>query len=146
MDFRPPYTDNSVLATGKYKYIHLMRIPAQYLLDIYYKENKSGKYPDKQLIEYIEKNLEKIKDRLDKPVEEFDLGISTRSMNSTLLICKKTGKIIYATEKIAKEALKRIQSIDQAHKKPIRKFECEHCGGWHHTSMTLEEWKNFGKQ
>lgn len=146
MDFKQPYTDHSVLVSGEHKFTRLSRVPAKYLLDIYNRELKSGKHNDKELFDYIEKNLEKIKDRLNKPIEELEVGISKRNRTGNQLTCDKTGKIIYASEQIAKAELKRIRSVEQLHKKPIRKFECEHCGGWHHTSMTLEEWKNFGKQ
>ena len=146
MDFKPPYTDETLMLTGEHKFTRLSRVPAKYLLDIYKRESKSGKHQDKELFDYIEKNLDKIKDRLDKPIEDLNIGISRRNPNGTLLLCNKANKIVYASDKIAKEELKRIRKNDQKHKKPIQTYSCEFCGGWHTTSMTLEEWKNFPKK
>lgn len=123
-----PYTDNSILTLGRYKFTSLFRVPAEYLLNIYYKENKNNKYPDRELIAYIEKNLEKIKQRQE-------LGETVPVLER---LCEK---ITFPSEKDAKYQIKQIREKEQKHKKPVRAYECEKCGGWHLTSISYEEWK-----
>lgn len=50
-------------------------------------------------------------------------------------------KYTYVSKKEADYILDRIAEKPQSHKKPVRSYECPKCGGWHHTSMTLEEFK-----
>ncbi len=146
MEFKEIYTDNSVLAKGKYRYIKLSKIPADYFLNIYFKENKNGKYPDKALIEYITKNMNSILDRIDKEPEEFDDIIGYKNVGKFVqLICMPTGKRIFISEKDAKLEIRRIQGLEQDGKKPERSYECEKCGGWHITSIPHEEWEKIIK-
>jgi hypothetical protein len=118
------YTDNSMLTTGKYKYISLCRVPPEYLLEIF----KNKKHPNKELLEYIENNMEKIKGRLigEIPIPEL------------VLPCEK---IMYPSEKAAKTEIRRIEKLEQENKKPVRAYECEKCGAWHLTSIPFEKWE-----
>lgn len=114
------YTDSTILSFGKYKFHKLGNIPPSYLLNIY--NNKSFK--DGDLLQYIEANLEKIQNMKEGRVEQV--------LSNSFFVCEK---LTFATEKIAKQALKDIKNTPQKHKKPIRVYECDKCGGWHLTSQ-----------
>jgi len=118
------YNDNTILTVGKYKFIALCRVPADFLLRMY--TNKG--YYNAELKEYIESNIEKIILRNEGLIITPPLDFP----------CEK---LFYANRKIAKGVLRKIASMKQEHKKPIRVYECEKCGGWHLTSMPLEEWQ-----
>lgn len=122
--------DNSLIPFGRYKFTAICRVPVDYLLK--QGENK-GKDPFYvELREYINENSEKLIARklgvIETPKFEYP--------------CKK---ISYASEKIAKEVLNNIKVIEQSHKKPCRAYECEICSGWHLTSKTLEDYKQYAK-
>lgn len=116
MEFEQTYTDNTVLAHGKYKFTSLCRIPPEYLLSLH--NNKQ--FHDQALVTYVANNLEKIKARRDgsMPTPELER------------VCTK----IAFTKSDAKKELKRIRDTSQDHKKPIRSYECDKCGWWHLTS------------
>lgn len=130
---KPSYSDTTLLTTGKYKFVALCRIPPKYLLDIYNKENRNGKYPDQELIAYIEKNLERLK------AKHTGKEVAPKLER----VCEK---FVYPSRKDAKIELKKIRKIIQEHKKPIREYECDKCGGWHLTSIPYEVWKQMNKQ
>jgi uncharacterized protein (DUF3820 family) len=109
------YTDDTPILFGKYKFTRLSRVPAEYLLTLL-----KNKCPDKDIITYIEQNIESIKARLNIEVPPLELPCD---------------KVIYVNEKEAKLHLSNIRSKEQDHKKPIRAYECEKCGGWHLTSQ-----------
>ena len=119
------YTDDTLLTTGKYSFTKLARVPAKYLLAIY--KNKTIK--DESLYSYIEENLERIKSRLNEPIPLPEIEL-----------CEKT---TYFSIKEAKCALTIINQDEREHKKPVRVYECLKCGGWHLTSITLDEWKEI---
>lgn len=137
-----PYTDDSILTTGKYKFTKLKKIPSEYFLNIFYRENKNGKYPDKKLISYIEDNMEKILERTGQEPPETELKVLDYRMQgkSLVIICKDTDKIIFLSEKDAKSEIQRINKRAQEHKKPTRSYECPKCGGWHITSKAHKDW------
>lgn len=115
------YEDNTILTFGKYKFLRLVNIPPSHLLKIY--KNKSCR--DKELIKYIEDNLEKL--------------IYRESTGTHHIIIEGVcEKITYPNEKEAKFKLAFITSVNQSHKKPTRAYECDKCGGWHLTSMPIE--------
>lgn len=117
------YTDDTLLTHGKYKFIALCRIPAKYLLNVYNSKNPT----DKDLNEYIERNLDIIKARQNGLITSPVLKVT----------CEK---IIYISKKEAKLEINRIKLKVQENKKPIRTYECEKCGGWHLTSIPIEDW------
>lgn len=122
------YTDHTTLCNGKYKFYKLHEVPVDYLINIY--ENLKGS-TDKALAAYVEKNIDRIKARKEglpfivEPIVEKE-------------VCTKK---YYPTKGEARKALKIIRESQGDHKKPIRSYECEKCSGWHHTSLTIEEWK-----
>ena len=118
------YTDDTLLTFGKYKFTKLCRVPADYLYALY--KNKS--YYNDELKEYIINNLENIILRMEGILQSPPLDFP----------CEK---ISYSKEKDAKQVLQKINVLEQVHKKPIRTYECEKCGQWHLTSLSLEEWK-----
>lgn len=67
------------------------------------------------------------------------------------IACAKTGKFVFASEKIAKQELKRIRQLyankkEKEEKKiPVRAYYCEVCGGWHLTSISIEQYKGILK-
>lgn len=125
MDSDQPYTDDTILTSGPHKFTRLSRVPPTYLLGLH----KNRAYVDKRLLAYIDENLETIKARNEGKI-----------FAPKLVVCKK---IFYATEKAAKEALRKIQSRSegQDEKRPIRSYECSKCSGWHLTSLPLRKWK-----
>ena len=120
-----PYTDDSIIMFGKYKYRNLIRVPAQYLLNM----SKSN-CNDKELLIYIRDNKDKISARLD------DVDAEAPRPRE----CKKFS---YPSEKDAKYEIKKIRGREQEYKKPVRAYECEVCGCWHLTSIAHEDWKNL---
>lgn len=149
-----PYNDNTMLTSGPYKFTSISRIPAKWLLKIYKLDKKAaypqkgrlGRYPDRKLIDYIEKNLESIRKRKGQPVEQItSLGHKRRGGGSIQLTCEETGKLVYVSEKDAKTELREIQKSD-SEKKPVRAYECDKCSGWHLTSIPYEVWKEMKKK
>jgi len=116
-----PYDDNTILTIGKYKFTKLSRVPSEYLLNLHKNNNKS----DKLLFEYVDQNIEKIKSRI---------GIKY----TATVPCEK---VMYCSEKLAKDVLRKISIKEQDHKKPQRAYECEKCGAWHLTSIPFEKWE-----
>jgi hypothetical protein len=139
MEIKPPYTDDTVLTFGDFAFTRLSRVPAEYLLD-YLKKKKRKYKPDQELIQYIKNNLEKIKARKDKPPPDIEIGYRLQGKH-TVLVCKDTNKVIFISEKDAKTEIQRVQKLKQRHKKPVRAYACEKCGGWHNTSIPHEDWK-----
>lgn len=125
------YTDNSLILFGPHKFTALCRVPAKYLLHLLKHRDNANEVKDDALIEYIEKNIDKIKERYEGKVR-----------SPSLVFCNK---FLYLTEKEAKKALNKIidsVSLDKLHKRPIRTYECNRCGGWHLTAMSIEEFNN----
>ncbi len=118
------YTDDTILTVGKYKFVRLSRVPPEYLIERYERKD----YSSRELKEYIEANIEKIKARQAGLIPTPEI----------VLPCEK---ITYASEKIAKASLHFIEALKQEHKKPVRAYECKICGGWHLTSISYEEWE-----
>jgi uncharacterized protein (DUF3820 family) len=117
------YTDTTVLSYGKYKFTALCRIPVDYLFLLY-----NNGVQDQELKEYIEQNMERLMMRKEGLIQPPALKFP----------CDKW---TYITEKEAKKVLAEIRKVDQRHKKPVRAYECDKCGGWHLTSLTLEEYE-----
>lgn len=122
-NFNEMYTDNTIMTFGKYKFHSLCRVPAQYLLQLH-----EQKYPNKELMQYIEDNMSII------------LAKKEGKIKAPILL-KPCNKITYSNEKDAKFELKKIRQNIQEHKKPERCYECEKCGGWHLTSIPYERWE-----
>lgn len=118
------YTDDTLLTFGKHRFTKLCRVPADYLYSVY--KNKS--YQNNELKEYIINNLENIILRMEGILQPPPLDFP----------CEK---ISYSKEKDAKQVLQKITVLEQIHKKPIRVYECEKCGQWHLTSLSIEEWE-----
>lgn len=136
------YTDNTLLTWGPHKFTKLCRVPADYLMDIYNKKTH-----DKQLTQYIKDNFEKIKARLEGKITAPELDLSFRLTKTGIqLLCQGTDKIIFPSEKEAKQEIKRISYMEQKQKKPQRAYECATCGGWHLTSISFEEWQTLKPQ
>jgi len=112
------YTDETMLTFGKHKFTRLCRVPPEYLLT--FLENKAHK----ELHEYVTENLERILMRRDGLLEAPPLEFPC-------------AKITYRSKKDANWVLAKIKDVEQAHKKPIRSYECDKCGGWHLTSKPI---------
>lgn len=131
------YTDNSILTWGKHKFTKLCRIPADYLLRL-----TDCNCPDNELLKYIEFNKDAIIARNEGIVDtpEVELGFKFVG-NRVKIICPDTEKIIFISEKDAKNEIQRIMNLTQTQKKPVRAYECTKCGGWHLTSISYEEYE-----
>lgn len=132
------FTDDTLLTFGKYKFVRLCRVPPEYLLAIH--KNKTAlsrevmlEIPSatgKELLEYIEANLERIQARQRGEIDAPEIELT----------CEK---LPFPNEKAAKAEIRRIQAREQENqKKPVRAYECEKCSAWHLTSITIEVWKN----
>ena len=124
------YSHISILTFGKYKLKKLRDIPASYFLKLY--KDLGVMKNNVELKEYIESNLDILKDE--------EKGLKSRQVVKPEPI--RCEKITFATEKIAKSRLREINDARGDNKKPVRAYECDICGGWHHTSMPLDEFKN----
>ena len=159
------YRDRTTLSWGDYKNVHLIDIPFDYLLDLY----NSRKTADPKLLKYIEDRIkedeakkekeEKVRIAAAKARAEEEARAAQkaraaeaarvaeeakpvfRKLNSRRVFCKATDKIVFASEKEAKQEIRRIRVLEQVNKKPVRAYECEKCGGWHTTSLPFEEWE-----
>lgn len=109
------YTDDTLLTSGKHKFTKLCRVPAEYLLNVFWSRS------DKDICEYVNENLERIIMRKDGIIEAPALELTC-------------AKLTYLSKKEANHVLSQIAKVDQDHKKPVRSYECERCGGWHLTS------------
>jgi hypothetical protein len=125
------YSHISILTFGKHKLKKLRDIPASYLLKLH---NDLGVMKNNnELKEYIESNLDILKDE--------EQGLKSRQVVKPET--PRCEKVTFATEKIAKSRLREINSSIGNNKKPVRAYECELCGGWHHTSIPFEEYKKI---
>ncbi len=118
-----PYTDDTVLLWGPHKFTRVSRIPVDYLLSL----NK-GNTHDKPLLAYIQANKEK-------------LDAIARGETPAPQASKACDKKLFITQEEAKKELKRIRKLHQKKTKPKREYECPKCGGWHLTSLSLDEWE-----
>ncbi len=117
------YNDNTLLTNGKYQFVSLKRVPGDYLLELYktYKRKGQG---DPELIDYIDRNMDAIKSRTNTVPPPIQ---------------RTCTKVTFSNENDARRDLARIRSNNERlgsrkNKIPIRSYECEYCGGWHHTS------------
>ena len=56
-------------------------------------------------------------------------------------LVKICDKIVFVSEKDAKDRIRKLSELKQDNKKPVRAYECEKCGGWHLTSIPYEKWE-----
>jgi hypothetical protein len=141
MEQQKDYTDDTILTSGDYMFTSLRNVSPSYLLELH----TTRKTKDKELLKYIDNNLEKIKARQeDRLTQGTDPGYRLMG-GSVRLTCAATDKMIYLTEKDARLELKRIKEKLRKHKKkkPVRVYECTKCLGWHLTSLMLEEWEKI---
>lgn len=113
------YTDETILAVGKFKFIALGRANPHELLEIY--ESKS--MGNISLFRYVEKNYDKIRDRLNigsEPVE-------------TSQDCKK---VKYISKETANSHIKWILEKSKNSHLPVRAYPCDKCTSWHITSQS----------
>lgn len=113
------YTDDSILTWGKHKFTALRRVPVDWLLG----HHKDDGCLDKLLLEYIEKNLDQLKERQKTGKAPPPLKFPCT-------------KFIFATKSLAKRELKRIAATGHSNI-PTRAYECPKCGAWHLTSKPI---------
>jgi hypothetical protein len=118
------YTDDTILTQGAHKFTKLCRVPPDYLILIH--KNKSAW--NRELQEYVDNNIEHIIMRKE--------GILP-----TPPLEKPCDKVTYCSKKDANIVLRKIIEMGGNHRKPIRSYECNRCGGWHLTSWTWEDYK-----
>lgn len=119
-------TGESIISFGKYKLNRLKNLPRNYLLALY-----SNKSLDKNILDYIQENMDEIKTRGDFLIIETKV-YSPRETRKKIVGCSKLG---YINKKEANFALRGIRENPKTDKVPIRSYECEICGAWHHTSL-----------
>ena len=121
------YTDETILTFGRYKFTRLCRVPPEYLLTFLHDNHTS-----RELHEYVNANHERSIAR-------------KKGVVPTPQLERPCEKIMYYSIKEAKERLRVISNQPQFHKKPIRAYECGCCGGWHLTSIPLDDWKKLNQ-
>ena len=110
------YNDKTILTGGKFKFIELGRADPSLLIEIFESKNKGNI----SLFKYVEKNLESIRERLNKnPEEQSD--------------CKK---VKYVSREVAVSHIKWISKNSKNEKVPVRAYECDKCTSWHITSQS----------
>ncbi len=119
------YDDNTLITVGKHSGKRIREIPTDYLLSIH----RNKEFPDRQLILFIENNIERIK-KIHQGIEQF-------SKPAEHVPCTKA---VYLTKSLARAALQTIRERPGDHRKPIRSYPCDNCSGWHLTSWTVQEW------
>lgn len=111
-----------ILKFGKYRGQDIRVVPGPYLVGLYKSaQDQLDKYP--LVREYI--------------VENFGALIPTKSYLFLLTPICDTLKTCFVDQQDADKELKRIRKDPRKHKKPIRSYQCERCGFWHHTSKQL---------
>lgn len=122
---------SDMMPFGKYRNWPLIHIPPEYFHEIYRtKPDFMEKYPSIKL--YIEQNHPIPKPEYN-PIPDPALELKP--------LCP-TNKHCFIDEEMALKVLKDITKRDQKHDKPIRAYQCEFCGYWHHTKKPLLEQKN----
>lgn len=116
------YNENTILTSGKYQFVSIKRVPAEYLITIY----RERQCKDPELREYIKNNMKALEARRTAffeppPIDDFPCT-----------------KIVFPNERDAKDEIRRIART-RSEKKPVRCYECPHCGGWHMTSKPLRK-------
>lgn len=119
------YNGDTLITFGKYKFTKLKNLPKDYLLQLF-----TNKSLDKLLLGYIERNLEEIKQR-DNVVIKKEI-LDKKEIRKGIIGCYKIG---FPNKKEANFALRGIRENPKTDKVPIRSYECEICGAWHHTSL-----------
>lgn len=105
-----------IVQFGKYNGQAIERLPAFYLARVYMSNPEvMEQYP--AVKQFIEINCAALL-LVGKPVGP---------------ICD-TLKAAFVDKEAADKELKRIRKDPRKHKKPVRSYECERCGFWHHTS------------
>ena len=120
------YSDETIILFGKYKGYKLKSLPKDYLLQIY-----TNKALDSRLLTYIKDNMDRIKSRTNEIGSKFEV-LSSKEIRSSYTGCSKIG---YINKKEANFSLRNIQQNAKTDKVPVRSYECEICGAWHHTSL-----------
>lgn len=109
------YNDTSVLTQGKYRYVPLREVPAEYLLTLY----KNGGNGNKALLKYVTDNYEAIQARVGVTIDRHP---------------PTCAKISYVDKKAANAHIKWIQSTNKESCVPVRAYQCDKCTSWHITS------------
>lgn len=146
-----PYTSDSAISLNG-KRIRLGKLSVWDLLKQYRKHRKrTDDNIDWKFIDYVKSNLGKFYDQAKYSGKQglmdsiTSLGFVPKQKSRTEILQEICGKVIYQSKSAAKTALKDIRVTKQNHRKPIRSYECEKCGFWHHTSMPIEVWNQMKK-
>lgn len=114
------YTDNTILTWGKYKFTSLKNVPASWLLA----NHKNNSLHDKELLEYISNNLDRLKELHEKGFTPPEVKMPCT-------------KYQYASEEEAKKHLREIRKKGKqspSHVLPVRAYNCPICKFYHLTS------------
>lgn len=129
------YNKNTILTWGEYKNHMIKDIPIEWL-----KKIRLSGCDDKKLNEYLKKRFNIFE--LISTESQFQETFTFKpNKKNGYVVCSKTNKITYPLESDAKYEINRIKK-SKSKTKPVRAYECSHCGGWHLTSQTKEEYNN----
>lgn len=125
---KPIYTPETRITFGMYKNAmdnRLVDLPHEYLRKII----KDPKL-DPELVRVICEDI--LKEPLPrKPLDKSILLTNAKDLRKQITGCSKIG---FYSKKLANAELKRFQNTIKTGVVPVRSYECEICGAWHHTS------------
>ncbi len=107
-----------------HKHLRYGQVSATFLLRFYVTQD----YPNTSMKEYIETHL-----------YELCARAIAQSMRDAKFVCVK---VSYETHMEANIPLNDIREREQKKKKPVRTYECVHCGKWHLTSVSMKRWED----
>jgi hypothetical protein len=100
---------------GQHKGRPIETLPGSYLVALYSDAGAMEKHP--AIKNYIETNY-----RALLPIKKVYTPLCD------------TFKVCFVDKEAADKELKAIRQDPRKHKKPVRSYQCERCGFWHHTS------------
>lgn len=121
---KPIYTPETRITFGMYKNAmdnRLIDLPHFYL-----KQLLRNTHLDPELVRVIREDILK-----ESKPEKKEFIANARDLRKKITGCSKIG---FYSKKLANAELKRFQNTIKTGVVPVRSYECEICGAWHHTS------------
>lgn len=121
---KPIYTPETRITFGMYKNAidnRLVDLPHFYL-----KQLLRNTHLDPELVRVIREDILK-----ESKPEKKEFIVNAKDLRKKITGCSKIG---FYSKKLANTELKRFQNTIKTGVVPVRSYECEICGAWHHTS------------
>ena len=121
---KPIYTPETRITFGMYK--NAMNNRLVDLPHVYLKQLLRNTHLDPELVRVIREDILK-----ESEPEKKEFITNAKDLRKKITGCPKIG---FYSKKLANAELKRFQSTIKTGVVPVRSYECEICGAWHHTS------------